>query len=344
MNLWSNSSNTYQGIATLNPDKLYNPDFGWETNKKMEIAIELGFLKDKILLSSSYYNNRSSNQLVNYPLPNQAGYNSVVMNLPALVQNSGLELVLSTKNITRKNFTWTTSINATIPQNKLISFPGLALTSYEGALIVGQPLSVINRYKYLGVDPKTGVYIFDDANGDGKLTPADYQVLGNLNPKIYGGIVNTINYHNIQLAFIFEFKEQTGKNYLSQFYNTPPGFISNQPDIVLNRWQAPGDIANVQQFIATYSSRPPLQATNTRLNVSNGIYGDASYIRLRNVSLSYNLPVSVLTKLRMSGIKAYINAQNLLTITKYSGLDPETQNMYVLPPLKTIVAGIQLTF
>jgi len=344
MNLWSNASTTYQGTPTLLPDKLYNPALGWETNKKMEIAIELGFLKDKILLSTSYYNNRSSNQLVNYPLPNQAGYNSVVMNLPALVQNSGIELVISTKNIIRKNFSWTTSINATVPQNKLISFPGLALTSYEGTLIVGQPLSVINRYKYLGVDPKTGVYTFDDTNGDGKLTPADYQVLGNLNPKIYGGLVNTINYHNIQLVFLFEFKKQIGKNYLSQFYNTPPGFISNQPEIVLKRWQKPGDISDVQQFIATYSSRPAYLATNTQLNVSNGIYSDASYIRLKNVSLSYNLPDILLSKLKISSIKVYINAQNLLTITKYVGLDPETQNMYVLPPLKTIVAGIQLTF
>jgi TonB-linked SusC/RagA family outer membrane protein len=344
MNLWSNSSNTYQGIATLNPDKLYNPDFGWETNKKLEGAIELGLLKDKIFLSISYYRNRSNNQLINYPLANQTGSQSVVMNLPALVQNSGLEFVMTTKNITRKNFSWTTSVNATIPRNQLISFPGLSSTSYKNTFVEGQPLSVIYRYKFMGVDPQTGVYIFDDTNGDGALTPADYQVSGNLNPKFYGGLVNTITYHNIRFEFLFEFKKQLGKNYLYQLYNSPPGFIINQPQVVLNRWQKPGDIAEVQQFIATYSGRPAYLASNTQLNVSNGIYSDASFLRLRNVSLSYNLTDHLLSKLKMSGVKVYVNAQNLLTITNYMGLDPETQNMYVLPPLKTIVAGIQLTF
>lgn len=344
MDLWSNSGNTYQGIATLSPDKLYNPDFGWETNKKLEGAIELGLLKNKIFLSISYYRNRSNNQLINYPLPNQTGLQSVVMNLPALVQNSGLELVLSTKNITGKNFSWTTSVNTTIPRNKLISFPGLSLTSYKSTFVIGQPLSVIYRYRYTGVDQETGVYSFDDTNGDGALTTADYQVSGNLNPKFYGGLVNTITYHNIQFEFLFEFKKQLGKNYLYQLYNSPPGFIINQPEVVLNRWQKPGDKAEVQQFIATYSGRPAYLASNTQLNVSNGIYSDASFIRLKNVSLSYNLPDHLLHKIKMSGIKIYVNAQNLLTITNYVGLDPETQNMYVLPPMKKIVAGIQLTF
>lgn len=343
MNLWSNSSNTYQGIATLNPDKLYNPDFGWETNKKLEGAVELGLLKDRIFLSISYYRNRSNNQLVNYPLPNQTGSQSVVMNLPALVQNSGLELVLTTKNITNKKFSWTTSINATIPRNKLISFPGLSLTSYKSTFVEGQPLSVIYRYKYMGVDPETGVYAFDDTNKDGAITTADYQISGNLNPKFYGGLVNTLTFHNIQFQFLFEFKKQLGKNYLYQLYNSPPGFIINQPQVVLNRWQKPGDIAGVQQFIATYSGGSAELAANT-LGSSDGIYGDASYIRLRNVSLSFNLPAYLLNKIKMSGVKVYINAQNLLTVTNYIGLDPETQNMYVLPPLKTIVAGIQLTF
>lgn len=343
MDLWAASNNTYQGIPTLNPQKLYNPDFAWETNKKLEGAMELGLLKDKIFLSVSYYRNRSKNQLVNYPLPTQTGSQSVVVNLPALVQNTGLELLLTTKNIDKGNFTWTSSFNATVPRNKLISFPGLSLTSYKNSFVEGEPLSVINRYKYTGVDPETGVYTYEDLNKDGALTTDDYMVLGSLTPKFYGGIANTITARNFQFEFLFQFKKQLGKNYLSQLYSTPPGFIINQPEIVLNRWQNPGDIASVQQFVAIYSSRPPLSAIN-RLNVSNGIYGDASFIRLKNVSISYFLPVNLLSVLKMSSMKVYVNAQNIFTLTKYVGLDPETQYMYVLPPLKTIVAGIQITF
>ncbi|MGH2562964.1 MAG: SusC/RagA family TonB-linked outer membrane protein, partial [Ginsengibacter sp.] len=344
LNLWSADGNSYQGTQTLLPDKLYNPDLEWETNKKLEAAIELGFFKDRFFVSASYYNNRSNNQLVNYPLPVQTGKQSVVENLPALVENSGLELMATSRNITSAKFSWTSSLNITIPRNKLISFPGLAATSYNGLYVVGQPLTVINRYKYLGVDPTTGVYSFDDVNKDGDFTLADYRVSGYTGPRIYGGLVNSLRYRNFQLEFLFEFKKQTGENYLSQLYASFPGFVGNQPDAVLNRWKKPGDVAEVQQYIATYNNFPALIAANVLLPNSDGIYGDASYIRLKNISLAYSLPVNTLKALKISAIKTYINAQNLVTITRYKGLDPETQNAYVLPPLQTIVAGIQITF
>ena len=343
LNLWS-AADVYQGLPTLLPAKLYNPDLQWETNKKLEVAIELGFLQNKLSASASYYRNRSGNQLVNDPLPTQAGSQNIVLNLPALVQNSGWELVVSSKNITSAKWKWTTSINITLPRNKLLSFPGLATSGYSGLYIVGKPLSVINRYKYLGVDPQTGVYTFADANKDSLLNRADYQVSGDLVPKCYGGLLNTISYQNVQLQFLVEFRKQTGKNYLSEFGYNPPGFASNQPAAVLNRWQKPGDRAGIQQFIATYSGSPAFIATFARLNQSDAIYGDASFIRLKNVSLSYNLPSNVVSKLKMSGIRAYINGQNLITISRYKGLDPETQNINVLPPLTTIAAGIQFTF
>ncbi|HEY5463210.1 MAG TPA: SusC/RagA family TonB-linked outer membrane protein [Hanamia sp.] len=341
MKLWG-SYNTYQNVASLNPTTLYNPDFKWETNKKFEAAIELGFIKDRIFLSASYYRNRSSNQLINYPLPRLTGAFNVVENLPALVQNSGLEVVLTTKNLTGSGLKWSTSLNLTIPRNKLISFPGLELSSYNGLYVIGQSLSVINRYKYLGVDPESGIYTFDDVNKDGILNSSDYQVSGNTDPKFYGGILNTFIYHQFQLDFLFQFKKQLGQNYLSQLYNIPPGFIGNQPEIVTNRWQQPGDHTDIQQYTESYSSNAML-ASNVYLNQSNGIYSDASFIRLKNISVSYSLPKLFLKKNKMSDCMFFISAQNLLTITRYIGMDPETQNFYVLPPLKTITAGIQIS-
>lgn len=343
LNLWTSGDDTYQNTAALLPAKLYNPDLEWEANKKLEAAIELGFFKDKLLLSASYYSNRSSNQLINYSLPTQTGSQNVVANLPALVQNSGWEVVITSHNITSTKFNWTTSLNLTVPRNKLISFPGLASTQYRDSYVIGQPLTVVKRYKFLGVDPATGVYTFDDANKDGIFNSSDFEVSANLAPRFYGGLVNSVSYGGFQLDFLFEFKKQTGRNYLAQLYNNFPGFIFNQPDIVLSRWQQPGDMAPIQQFIGSFTNIQAIIATNVLLPASNGIYGDASYIRLKNISLAYNVPASFLKKMKMSGIKAYINAQNLVTITKYKGLDPETQNMYVLPPLRTIAAGIQIT-
>ena len=342
LNLWSADGTTYQGIQTLLPNKLYNPDLEWETNRKLEVALELGLFKDKLYLSGSYYRNRSSNQLINYRLPTQTGSQSIVANLPALVQNSGIEVVLTSHNIASRNFNWTTSINLTVPRNKLISFPGLTSTPYSGLYVEGQPLSVINRFKYLGVDPATGVYTFEDVNKDNDFNSEDYVVSGYTGPRLFGGILNSIRVFNFQLDFLFEFRKQTGDNYLTQLASSFPGFVGNQSTRVLNRWRQPGDKTEVQQAIATYNNFPALIAANVLLPASNGIYSDASFIRLRNVSLSYAFQASKFKALKLSGLRIYLNAQNLLTITHYKGLDPETQNAYVLPPLQTIVAGIQI--
>ncbi len=343
LNLWY-AADPYLGSPTLLPGKLYNPDLQWETNKKLEVAIELGFLQDRLSLSVSYYRNRSSNQLVNDPLPSQTGARNIVLNLPALVQNTGMEVVLTTKNIIRDKFKWATSVNITLPANKLVSFPGLAASGYAGAYIIGKPLSVINKYKYLGVDPQKGIYTFADTNKDSVFNRADYQVSGDLVPEFYGGLLNTISFHNFELDFLFEFRKQTGKSYLSQFAYSPPGFASNQPVGVLKRWQKPGDITDIQQFISTYSGSPAFLANFALFRQSDGIYGDASFIRLKNISASYSLPAHIVKKLKMSVIRAYLNAQNLVTISRFKGLDPETQNINVLPPLRTVVAGIQFTF
>lgn len=343
MKLWA-SGNLYQNAPTLNPTKLYNPTYQWETNKKLEGAVELGFLKDRIYLTTSYYRNRSSNQLINYPLPRLTGTGSVVMNLPALVQNSGIEFMLNTKNITGKKFQWTTSFNATIPKNKLISFPGIELTSYRTLYEEGKSLTTIRGYRYLGVAPITGIYTFEDTNHDGNITVNDFQTLGDSAPKFFGGMSNSFQYGNYQFDIFIEFKKQQGRNYLSQLYwNWPGSAAANQPIIALNRWQNPGDIKEVQKFSAGYDVNAII-ATNVLLNTSDAIYSDASYLRIKNIAFSYNLSHAYLKKIKIQGCKFYINAQNILTITRFSGMDPETQNFYVLPPLRTIAIGLQVSF
>ena len=114
------SSGLYQGQVGLEPVQLFNPDFAWETNKKMEAAIDLGFVQDRILVSVSYYRNRSSNQLLGRPLAPTTGFSSVLFNRNATVQNSGVEIELNTVNVKSQNFIWSTSLNFTIPRNKLV--------------------------------------------------------------------------------------------------------------------------------------------------------------------------------------------------------------------------------
>ncbi|RDC54141.1 SusC/RagA family TonB-linked outer membrane protein [Pedobacter chinensis] len=339
LNLWANTTATYNGAAGLYPRSLYNPNYNWEMIKKAEAALELGLFKDRILFSAAYYNNRCSNQLINYTLPSQTGFFQVVKNFPGLVQNAGLEFTLNTINIDRNGFRWTTAFNLSANRNKLISFPGLSASSYKSRYIEGEPLSLIQALRYLGVNPQTGVYTFEDFNNDGRLTSADYQLFGSRDPKFNGGFQNNFSIAGLELTFFVQFTRQLGLNYVNQLSSSTPGKIYNQPVVVLNRWQNEGDVTDIQKLTsATNSTAGAL----SNLRQSNGLYTDASFIKLRNVSLSYQFPQQWLSRYPISGCKIYAQAQNVLTLTHYKGADPETQNFYTLPPLKTFVFGLQL--
>lgn len=344
LNLWASNGLVYQGTPGLRPVSLYNPDYNWERNKKLEAALELGFCKDRILLTAAYYRNRSSNQLISYSLPMQTGFSSVAQNLGALVQNTGWELELTARTGSPARFRWSGSLNLSLPRNRLLAFPGLAASSYAKVYREGQSLNLIYGYHFLGVNPATGVYAFDDLDKDNQLTyPNDYRIQGNRDPKFYGGFLNTFQYKCLRLDVFLEFKKQRGITYLSTLAGNPPGFIGyNQPAVVLERWQRPGQEAPVQQFTQAYNAA--FQSVYNYLPLSDGIYGDASYLRLKNLAFSCNLSGERIKKWKLQNARIYLQAQNLLTLTRYRGADPETQNLYVLPPLKTLTAGIQLTF
>jgi len=340
---WQNASLTYQGTVGLQPTRLFNPDYSWELNRKWELALELGFLNDRIYLSSAYFINRSGNRLINYTLPVQTGFSSVLQNWDALVQNKGWELSISSQNISKEKITWSTTFNFTLPNNKLLSFPGLALSSYRNTYTEGYSLSLINAYRYLGVNPQTGIYSFADLDTSGTFTTKDYSIQGRTDPVYYGGLNNITKYKNWQLTVFIEFRTTTCNNYLATQSNAIPGYgLANQPLYILNHWQKPGDNAHTQRYTTT-AGTPAYTAAVSTLAASGAVYSDASYIRLKNISCSYNLPQQWLAKMKMQGCRFYLMAQNIATFTNYIGADPENQNLYVLPPLRTITAGIQIT-
>jgi TonB-linked SusC/RagA family outer membrane protein len=341
LDLWSTTSRPYQNTQGLTPGRLFNPDYSWELNRKLEFGLEAGLLKDRILFTISYFRNRCGNQLISYILPAQTGFTGISRNFDALVQNKGWEITLNSKNIQSKDLKWSSSFVLSIPQNKLLSFPGLATSSYSLNYKVGQSLNIINRYQFLGVDPSTGIYHFKDINGDGTINRKDFVVSGNLDPKFYGGLQNSVGYKNWQLDIFFEFRKQVAQNYLASQSYYVPGLYFNQPTIVLSRWQKPGDNSTIQRFSQDFGT--VFSAFASKLALSNGVFSDASYIRCKNLSLSYNIPSLWMSKIRLESARIYLQAQNLFTITNYVGSDPENHNFYVLPPLRTIVAGIQLT-
>ncbi|MBO3100274.1 TonB-dependent receptor domain-containing protein [Gelidibacter pelagius] len=339
LNTYSISGNNYGGIIGLEPSQLFNPDFSWETNKKIEGAVELGFFNDRLLLNTAYYRNRSSNQLVGIPLPRTTGFASITANLDAVVQNTGWELELKGKIKNLDNFKWITSLNLTLPKNKLISFPNLEGSTYANQYIIGQPLDIHKVYHFTGMNPQTGIYEFKDFDGDGAITPAnDRQKIVQTIPDFYGGLQNRINYNNWQLDFLLQFIKQLGYDYNS--FVTLPGIINNNlPIDFIDTWQSPGDNSPFQPYTVGINS-DLLNAYN-RFRSSNAAFSDASFIRLKNVSLSYTLPL--LTSDSISS-RIYLQGQNLFTLTRFKGIDPENQSSISLPPLRIFSLGITLNF
>jgi TonB-linked SusC/RagA family outer membrane protein len=332
------ANNTYEGYSALNPSRLYNADYAWEINKKIEAAIDLGFLKDRIFLLAGYYRNLSSSQLVSYMLAPTTGFNSILSNLPATVQNTGVEIELNTTNFQKKEFQWKTSFNISIPRNKLIDFPNLETNSnYNTTLVIGEPLNIRKVYHYTGVDPQTGLYTFLDVDSSGTYNSKDRTVIKDFGRKFFGGLLNTFRYKGFQLDVMFQFVKQEGYNYWPS--GSPGIMIQNHPTSVMNRWKNPGDITDIQQFSASSSS--PWTAYS-RLLSSDRFLTDASFIRLKNLSLTYTFSEEIVRKLHLQGLSLYLKGQNLLTITNYQGLDPET-GVRTLPPLRLITGGIRIT-
>ncbi|MDP9078900.1 MAG: SusC/RagA family TonB-linked outer membrane protein [Bacteroidota bacterium] len=342
---WSalSSGVLYNGGIGYIPGNLQNPDFSWSTTTKLESGIELGFLNDRIVLTTSWFRNRSSNQLIQYQLPSQTGFANVTENFQAVVQNTGWEFMLSGTVLKTNEFTWKTAFNITVPQNKLIDFPGLASSSYGQTLVIGEPVSIVRGYKYAGVNPTTGVYQFQTANGTITSNPSAANgdnkfIIGNTDPKLYGGLRNTFSYKGFQLDVFFEFRKQMGMNYLGAVTNAI-GTQSNVPVDALDVWRNPGDQATYQRLTSQTSGTAAATAFGF-YRQSDAVYSDASYIRLKTAGFSYNLKSTLVKKIGMNTCRIYVNGQNLLLITKYKGNDPETQNYYGIPPVRTIAAGL----
>jgi len=340
LSTYSPNQYSYQNIAGLNPTILSNPYFEWERVRKLEGGLELGLLKDALFVTVSYYRNRTDNQLVGYPLPAITGFSSVQANFPALIQNTGWELTLHTKIFNTKNFTWNSYFNLSIPQNKLVKYPGIQNTPYKYLYAVGQPLSSRYLFRYIGVGPQTGIYQFLSKSVDGNPSiPDDFYISKSLSQSYFGGVQNIFSYKGFQLDILIQFIRQVGLNYLQTF--PMPGTDQNQPTEILNRWQKPGDASSIQQFSMGVNFQVSQAYSN--LIASDKIISDASYVRFKNVSLSYQLTPAWLKRAHFENARIYIQCQNLFTITKYKGLDPETQGLN-LPPLRTITGGFQFIF
>lgn len=347
---WSanNTSRTpYDGYQPSVPQQHANPFYRWQVNKKLEVSLNLGILKDKINLNTAFYRNRCGNQLVSFPTPVFSGFGNVTANSPALVENSGWEFTLTAKIIETKNTSLSINWNTSLNKNRLLSYPNISQSPYAKTLEVGKPLNLAHLFHYTGVNPQTGLYSFEDRDHDGQIiynpnryypSQGDDTYVYDLSPKFLGGVGINFTYKNLSVSTFFNIKKQIGKNAYTSA--SVPGTIGNQAEEILGKqWQQVGDIATYAKF-----TTQPTQEGQWFSTFSDGAYTDASFIRLSNLAVSFNLSSSYLRKAGMQGCSIFVHANNLFVITKYKGIDPETQSLGSLPPSKAVTGGINFNF
>jgi TonB-linked SusC/RagA family outer membrane protein len=332
----------YQNSIGLYATRIPNPYLQWQETEKSQAGLDLGFIKDRVIVGATYTRNQSFNQLTDFFLPSVAGFTSISKNQMFVVQNTSFEFNLNTVNVRHKNFSWKSNFNLTLPRNKLVEVPDYSSPYYKASL--GQPLGYITVTRSAGVNPANGRYLVRDKNGNpitsSPLAEDRNVYLSNLS-RYYGGLLNSIQFKGLQLEFLFQFVRKRGPRDMFYSGSQNPGVFnpttSNQPVSVLDRWQKPGDATEIGRF-TTNSLFAKLY------NLTDAWYSyEASFIRLKNVSLSWQLPQSWVRKARLQSASIYAHAQNLLTITKYRGLDPESMGLG-MPPLRMITTGINVEF
>ncbi|HEY6978481.1 MAG TPA: SusC/RagA family TonB-linked outer membrane protein, partial [Chitinophagaceae bacterium] len=354
LGLWGGSA--YGGTSGLSPTQLANSDLHWEKDKEFDIGIEFGILKSRISGEIDYYNRKTTDLLYEVPVPSASGFTTQWKNIGS-IQNRGFEFVLNTQNINSKSFKWTTSLNISHNRNKVLRLDGNQTiipansSRYLNSLVIGESIGVFYGPKYAGVDPENGDALYYKEDGKEKTNDyneAGYFIVGDPNPDWIGGITNIINYKGIELNFLFQgvFGNQI-INGAGSFMTSSFDYFDNQTRDALNRWQKPGDITNYPQL--------RFDGGNGTGASSRYVY-DGDYVRLKNITLSYNLPASVIKRLKLQSLKIYVTGVNLLTFTDYPGWDPEVNadfragnvnqgtDFYSAPQIKNFSFGLNVSF
>ncbi len=354
----------YNGAAGFAPTQLANPDLKWETNQTINIGLDFGFLGNRITGSVDAFERTSKDLLLPFNLPFTSGYSTISRNAGE-VRNRGLELEINTVNVRAGQFQWKSSFNITAIENKLTKlYPGivklgnpdstvlLTYTDFYGVgrnAILGQPLQTNFTFDYAGVNPATGRAMWYDYAGNvtyRPIAPRDQKYFGSELPKFYGGFNNTFVYGGLSLDFLFQF------DYGRRSFNTQTSFLAENAGRNFNalqetydrRWQQAGDITDVPR---------PINA-NAELNSISSLSGtrtleDASYLRLKQITLSYDIPAAFSQRIKASKARIYVQGANLITVTRWTSYDPEflnfgSGNSGLVPNSKTYQAGINVTF
>lgn len=341
----------YNESAALRLQTLANPQLGWERNVSTNIGVDFGLLANRLFGTVEVFRRNSHHLLLNKPLPQTSGFANVDDNL-GRVQNQGIEIDLNSVNITRGDFRWTTNFNIAFLQNEVKELYD-GLESISNTIRVGYPLKIYYRPKYAGVNASNGRPMWYDKDGEITYRPTAEDNVPTKDGWLsdyFGGLSNTFSYKGFDLSTLFHFDMgRTVENtmYLV-WYNvmSSPGRNTLQ-ELYDDRWTQTGQITHVARPIGGGAE----QNSSARQSSSDLFLHDASFIRLREVTLGYNFDPNLMSRIKVNQARVYLSAVNLHTWTKWVGYDPEfaiggnvTSNQGIVPQTMSITAGVQLSF
>ena len=317
---WFGEGNDANATPTRSQSSLSNPELTWETTTQTDLGIDITVLNNRLTLYADYYYKKTSDMLMWITLPTgSAAANSLPYNGGEIV-NKGFEFTISSKNIISKNFKWNTDFNISFNRNELKSlkltqiYYAATTTDFIKEAVVrntpGRPLGSFWGYISDGVDPETGELMYRDVNDDGMVSASDRTYIGDPNPDFTFGLTNTFSYKGLNLSVLIQ------GSYGNDVYNVgrmeTEGMYDgkNQTTRVLERWRVPGQITDVPK-------------AGFEMHNSSYFLEDGSYVRLKDVLLSYDVPRHIIKRIGLTKLQPYMSATNLLTLTKYRGMDPE---------------------
>lgn len=327
------------------PSRLSNPNLGWETTKTLNGGIDFGFFQNRLQGSIDLYFSNTFDLLLNKSIPSVNGTSSILQNIGE-TKGNGLEFQITSVNIAKKDFKWTTNLSFECSNNEIVNVGlydenGLPIDDIGSRRFIGKPISVNYNYVYDGIwqlDEVDQVNLSDwaasaagdikykDIDGDEKITPEDRTIIGRTTPDFTLGLYNTFNYKNVSLSF---------------FFYTSQGITKSNTLFTTDDWDFRRRMYNFNYWSESNPTNDyPINSSRERNALRIPFYENASYIKLKDVSLAYTFPKKVLSKIGIENLELNINAKNPLTITKWKGLDPEFADY--IAPTRVYSIGLKL--
>ena len=339
-------------VPNVYPSSLRNPDLTWERTSQSNVGLDWTMFHSRLTINFDWYYKYTTDMLMSVSLPAGSAAVSSIYRNEGEMSNTGVELTILSHNFVRKNFQWDTQLNISHNRNRLeklatsqVYYDGKVtdvLSDYCVRNAPGMPLGSFYGYKTGGVDSETGELIYLDVNGDGEVTASDRTYIGDPNPDFTFGMTNTFRFYGVTISFLLQGSYGNDIFNASRIETEGMYDAKNQSVRVLDRWRRPGMETSIPK--AGFDMR-----------ISDYFVEDGSYLRLKDLTIGYEFSGAWMKKIGMSRLQPYFSAQNLFTITKYMGMDPEVNqngnsgtvqglDYGTYPQTRSFVLGLNIAF